>query len=420
MRVPGFVGRGWELAALGRALAQPPTVVLVEGEPGIGKSRLVQEFLASAPGMQCRSLVAVCPPFRQACTLGALTDAVRQATDSVRELRQSALAGALRPLFPEWAAELPAALDPAEDATAARYRLFRALGELLDRLRVGLLVAEDVHWADETTLEFLLFLTSRQPQSVSLVVTYRPEDVPSGSLLLRLSSRLQPGTTRLRLTLGPLDVAGTADLMSSMLGGEHVSGEFAALVHGRTEGVPLAVEESVRLMNERTDLARHGSRWVRRGLDEIDVPPTIRDAVLERVQRLDPDAQAVLRAAAVLADPATEVLLAAVAELDSVRVRACPGHAIGCGLLAHDARYLVSFRHVLARQAVYGAIRAPDRRVLHRRAGRALEGAPSLVARLARHFREAGDTGRWCGYAEQAADLALASGDHCHRHSAVA
>jgi predicted ATPase len=117
--------------------------------------------------------------------------------------------------------------------------VFRALAELLASLEVTVLAVEDVHWADEATLEFLLFLQSR----VSLVVTYRPEDVPVGSLLSRLSSRPVTGTALLRLTLAPLDAAGTASLASSMLGGEPVSADFAGFLYLWTEGLPLAVEE---------------------------------------------------------------------------------------------------------------------------------------------------------------------------------
>jgi len=408
---PQLVGRGPELAALGAVLASPPAVALIQGEAGIGKSRLLQEFLASPAGKRHRALVAPCPPFRQPHTLGPVADALRQAIDDVAGLRLSALAGALRPLFPEWGAVLPAAPEPAEDASAARHRVFRALAELLGLLQVGQLAVEDGQWADEATLEFLLYLASGQPQQVSLVVTYRPEDVPAGSLLPRLA-RHAAGASGLRLALGPLDVTGTAGLMSSMLAGQHVSAEFAAFVHERTDGVPLAVEESVRLMGERDDLTRRGGAWVRRHLADIDVPPTVRDAVLERAGRFGPAAQAVLRAAAILAEPASDATLAAVSGLPPGRARAGLAVALGCGLLAEDRRGLLSFRHMLAARAVAEAVPVRERLAMHLRAGQALEGATAPpLARLARHFREAGDTGKWCGYAEQAADSALASGD---------
>jgi DNA-binding CsgD family transcriptional regulator len=408
---PEFVGRRQELAGLADALSQPPAVVLVEGEAGIGKSRLLREFLAA--GRPDRHLVATCPPFRQPFTLGPVVDALREATDSVVGLRLSALAGALRPLFPEWAADLPPTPDPAEDATASRHRLFRALAELLGCLEIAVLVVEDVHWADDATLEFLLFLASRQPRPITLVVTYRPADVPADSLLLRLSSRTPVGTTHLRLSLESLDATETEALVSSMIAGADVSREFATFLHQHTDGIPLAVEESVRLMYDRADLVRRDGAWVRRRLENIAVPPSVRDAVLERAGRLGADAQCVIRAAAVLAKPADEEALLAVAGPLDGREQDALAEALACGLLHEDSQGLLALRHALACRAVLEAIPLRLRRTLHQRAGQALQGvSPLPVARLAHHYREAGDSVNWSRYGGQAAESALAAGDN--------
>jgi tetratricopeptide (TPR) repeat protein len=415
IRPPEFVGRERELAALTQALAGEPTVVLVEGEAGIGKTRLIKEFLASPAGQHLSALVATCPPFRQPHTLGPIADAVRQAaTGRIRDLKLSALAGALRPLFPDWATDLPPAPEPVDDPTTARHRVLTGLAELLAALDVGVLIVEDLHWADETTVEFLLSLVSRQPQRVSLLVTCRPEDVLPGSLLPRLS-RHAAGNTGLRLILLPLTTNQTASLVSSMLAGESITAEFAAFLHQRTEGLPLAVEECVRLMGDRADLAFRYGQWARRHLSDIEVPATVRDAVLERVGRLGPEAVAALRAAAVLGEPTAVAVVQLVAGLAGDRATAGLYEALGCGLLIENFpnRQELMFRHALAAQAVYEAIPGPLRREMHRRAGKALEEAPApSPARLARHFREAGDEAAWSGHAEEAADLALAAGDH--------
>ncbi|MEU5943481.1 AAA family ATPase [Micromonospora sp. NPDC047548] len=409
-----MIGREREFAALSAALSDPPVIVLVEGEGGIGKSRLIQELLATRTPARREVLLATCPAFRQPFTLGPVVDAIRTATEDVGGLGLSGLAGALRALFPEWASALPPAPEPAEDAAAARHRLFRALEEILELIDIGLLAIEDVHWADEATLEFLLFLASRPRQRVSLLVSYRPDEIAPDSLLLRLSSRQPAGTARLRLFLEPLDVAATAKMVSSMLGGERVSDEFAAFLHDRTDGLPLAIEESVRLMWNRADLVRRGNSWVRHRLGEIDVPPTVRDAVLERSARLGPAAQAALRAAAVLTDPAAEDTVVEVMAPagDPASRLAGLAEAVGSGLLREDPGGLVSFRHMLTCRAVYEAIPMRERRAMHLRAACVLEGVtPPPVAQLARHFREAGDITAWCRYAEQSADLAIASGD---------
>lgn len=253
----------------------------------------------------------------------------------------------------------------------------------------------------------------RWPQPVSLVVTYRPEDVPAESPLLRLSSRLPTTTTQLRITLDPLDLAGTASMVSSMLGGQPVSTDFAHFLHQHTDGLPLAVEESVRLLRDRADLVRGDQGWTRRGADELQVPPTVRDAVLERIQRLREVAHRVLQACAVLGEPVDAAVAVRVVRLSADEARVGLTEAVTCGLLREDSQGRVSFRHFLTRRAVYETIPAVERRRLHQCAGQALEEVqPPPVRQLTRHFRASNDGGRWARYAEQAADLAVASGDH--------
>ena len=409
--MPRFVGRVAELAVLSQALAAGSVLVLIEGEAGVGKTRLLREMLADhEPGA---ALVAECPPFRQPQTLAPVIDAVRNAAGPgagrVAGLGLSALGGALRPLLPEWAAELPAALEPAEDATAARHRVFRALAEVLAGLEVGMLVVEDAHWADDATLEFLLFLSSGRTSGLSLVVTCRPEDVPADSLLRRLGSRRSSLGSEVRIGLGPLDEAQTAELVSAMLSGKPVTAQFARFLFERTDGVPLAVEESLRLMVDRDDLVWRRGELVRRRLSQIAVPVTIRDAVLERVQRLSDRAQQVLRAVAVLGSAAPADVIREVSGLEPAQVQAGLCEALDCGLLIEDDRGRAGFRHVLHGQVVYEAIPAPARRMMHLRAGEALTSAPA--GELAQHFRNAGDNQRWARYAEQGADLAIAVGD---------
>ncbi|MEW1865763.1 AAA family ATPase [Streptomyces sp. NPDC088194] len=412
IRGPRMVGRSAELGrAVSGLTAGTPATVFIEGEAGIGKTRLLQEVLAT-PALD-GALIATCPPFRETLTLAPVVDAVRQTRTGVAAMGLSALAGALRPLFPEWADALPPAPEPLDDAGAARHRLFRALRELLAGCGTAVLVVEDVHWADAATLDFLLFLAARPAtERISLVLTYRPEDVPAGSPLLRLAAKPAPGTVHTRIVLTPLSVAQTGQFVSSMLHDEHVSDAFAVFLHTHTSGLPLALEESVRLLGDRADLIRRGGEWRRRTLTRIEVPPTIRDAVLERAARLAPDDRQVLRAAAVLAEPVQPAVLVTVSGLPDARARTALAAAVRARALVEDPTGRVHFRHLLAARAVYDDIPGGERRALHLRAGRALETlSPVPIARLPRHFGEAGDTGAWRLYTERAADLALASGD---------
>ncbi|MEU1810644.1 helix-turn-helix transcriptional regulator [Micromonospora aurantiaca (nom. illeg.)] len=409
---PLLIGREPDLLRLGQVLSGTSALVLIEGEAGVGKSRLLDEFLSSPAGARHSALTAVCPPFREPYTLGPIVEALLTTdVETVAGLSLSGLAGALRPLFPEWAEHLPPAPEPAADASTARHRVLRALAELLDKLGVTLLVVDDAQWSDDATREFLLFL-AEHPRGPGLVVAYRPENLVGDPWLLRLSGRLRPHRARLRLVLHPLDLSETAALASSMLAHQQVSDEFARHLHAHTEGVPLAVEECVRLMARRGDLIRRGQDWKRLPLDEIVVPPTVRDTVLEHAGRLAPPTQAVLRAAAVLGDPVAEHVLSQVSGLPPAEFADGLSEALAHRLLRQRDHLRVSFRHVLAGRSIYDAIAERDRRTLHERAGRVLESStPRPLAQLARHFRQAGDGQRWSRYAQLSADVALETGD---------
>jgi DNA-binding NarL/FixJ family response regulator len=414
---PTFVGRHQELSALTAMASTPASVVLIEGEAGIGKSRLLHEFVAPLGLPASRVVHAACPPYREPASLASVVDALREGVDSVAGLTLSPLAGALRPLFPEWANDLPAAPEPVHDAATARHRLFRAIAELMTVRDIELLIVEDVHWADDATLEFLLFLTSSRALGGlrALVVTYRREEVPADSLVLRLSSRAGQATRHLRLTLSGLTRGETAALAASMLDGTEITDQFADFLYEHTGGLPLAVEELLRLLHARADLAHGQVGWWRRPLEKIDVPPSIRDGVLEHLGRLPAHAREVLRAVAVLADPADHATVATVSGLSDPEFTGGLAAAMGSGWLhdpGHAGHRLLAFRHVLTCRAVEETVLDPQRGAMHRRAGLALESqVPTPLARLARHFREAGELDGWLKYAELAADQAVAAGD---------
>ncbi|NUR93604.1 MAG: AAA family ATPase, partial [Nonomuraea sp.] len=409
---PTLVGRDTAVTTVTGALRGPATLVVIEGEAGIGKTRLVHESLAT-PELRDRTVaLATCPPLHEPFPLGPLVDVLRRLWEQAGRVELSPLGGALRPLFPEWASDLPPAPEPAADPRSTRYRLFRALVELVEKLAVDVLVVEDAHWADAATLEWLVTLAASDGHRTSVVVTYRPLDVPQNSLLLRLTSRVPAGMEQVRVALDPLDVEQSGLLIASLFGVENVSGRFAEFLHEHTGGIPLALEESVRLLRERRDIVLAHGRWTRRVLEDLKVPPTVRDSVLERVARLDPDTLQVLRAVAVIGVPAGAGLIATVAGLEEPAVLDGVADGLGCGLLRETDPGEVSFRHILAAKAVEEAIPVSIRRPLHRRAGQELSAEPHPpVVRLSRHFREAGDAARWSEYAEASAAVAVESGD---------
>jgi DNA-binding CsgD family transcriptional regulator/tetratricopeptide (TPR) repeat protein len=409
---PAHVGRERELSTVVAALSGPPAVVLVEGEAGIGKTRLVHELLAASPLRDRGVMVTSCPPLPEPLLLGPIVAALRGLELDVRDLELSPLAGALRPLFPEWARDLPPALEPLADPSATRQRLLAATAELLDKLGTDVLVVEDAQWADPATMELLLLLSAEPTPKLSLVATYRPEEVRPNSLLGHLTSRSAARMSLTRVELEPLTHREAGELVGSMLGAEQISDEFVAMLHERTTGLPLALEQSVLLLTDRRDVFRRRGEWARRTIDRLQVPATVRDMVLERKDRLDPVARRVLEASAVLAEPATASVLAATASLDEGRTREGLATALASRLLREVRPGRFGFRHVLALLAVYEAIPISERRRVHGRAARGLEPTmPPPVLQLAQHFREAQEIEPWALYAEIAADRAMESAD---------
>lgn len=412
MRVasPAFVGRVDAMTELTAALQQRPAMVLIEGDPGAGKTRLLHQ--AAAVPTDGTTLLATCPPLREPFALGPVVDGLRRLADRVRLSGLSPLGGALRPLLPEWADWLPAPLEPLDDPRETRHRMFRALSELMDRLGVDVVVVEDAQWADSSTVEWLLTLAASGRTGLSIVVTYRPHEIPDGSLLPRLTSRGRQGWRHCRIHLGPLEVHEVRDMAASMLRTDEVTDGFARFLHQHTDGNPLAVEETVRLLRDRHELIGPGGSSTVFPAHELPVPPTIRDSVLERIDRLPWETRQVLRAAATLAAPAEAELVVTVAGLNGPPGWRGIGGALSAGLLREAPGGGLEFRHTLAAKAVEEATPISVQWALHRRAAQCLkELDPPPITRLARHFREARDVAEWSRYAEAGAAVALESGD---------
>jgi predicted ATPase len=148
---PVLVGREKELARLVSLVATAPAVAVVEGEAGIGKSRLAAELLGAPAVAGLRVLGGACVQIREPFPLGPVVEALRGRVSDLAEADLSPVAGALRELLPELAAALPAAPPPLDDRAAERHRVFRGLAEVLSALGPAILVIEDLHWADGQT-----------------------------------------------------------------------------------------------------------------------------------------------------------------------------------------------------------------------------------------------------------------------------
>jgi DNA-binding CsgD family transcriptional regulator len=410
---PVLVGRVRELASLAAAVSAPPAVVCVEGEAGVGKTRLVGELLGRPELAGRAMLVGGCHPIRETFPLGPVVEALAGAEKRLPGRPLSGVAGAVRPLLPELAPWLPPELGPLDDRVAERHRVFRGLTEVLSALSPAVLVLEDLHWVDGQTSDFLAYLLAAAPAGLSVVLTYRSEQAGVG--VRALTAKLPVGTSRAHVSLSPLDEAETGALSAAILGADQeVSEEFTRYVWERTSGLPFAVEEVLALVRERGLIVRHGQRWERRGLDRLEVPRSIRDSTLERVGRLPAGARRLAEAAAVLQSPVALPVLAAMT--GSAGLTDAVEDAVSHGVLAEtDATF--GFRHALAAQAVYESLSSPRRLALHGRAAEALRAlVPAPLGQVAHHLQHAGRPAEWAAAAQLAAGQAVALG---HEDEAV-
>ena len=405
---PALVGRDEELSTLVTTVTAPPSVVVIEGESGIGKTRLLTE-LRGRPELAGRTVVTGwCRRIREPFPLGPVIEAARGLAGRLPARALSPVAGALRPLLPELADRLPPPPPPPEDRAAGRHQLFRALVELLTAAGPVVLVIEDLHWADDQTVDFLSYLLTTPPAGLSLVVTFRGEEVDPS--VRALAAKLPAPVHRAEVVLELLDERETGELAAAILGIERVSGEFAGYLRTRTSGLPFAIEELLALLRARGDIVHRGGGYARRALAALDVPSGIRDPVLARISRLSDGARLVVRAAAVLQTPVPVPVLAATCQVPTAQVLAGLDELLDSGLFTEDGM-AVGFRHLLAAQAVYGTLSGPRRRELHGRAAAALGSLqPPPLGQLAHHLRHAGRLAEWAEVAERAADQALELG----------
>ncbi|MFG3435719.1 AAA family ATPase [Nonomuraea sp. NPDC047897] len=327
-----FVGRKRELHQLAEVLSRPPAVVLLEGEAGVGKTRLLHEL--HWPPLT----IGRCHPMR--FPYGPVVEALRDASPP-RDLNP--ITGALRPLLPEVAHLLPPAPPPLPDRQVERHRLFRAVLSLLGSLRPITLVIEDVHWVDPDTRELLAFLARCLPTAVNLVLTYRAEDLshPVAETL----AHLPPHIDHAEIALAPLDPEETAQLAEQLL---PRPGDLWPL----TRGVPAAIEQLARMLAEGRPPG---------------TPPALRDAVLLRLASVPLAARTLVQAAAVLGEPATARSLADLAGVPPERGERGLAEAVRRGLLVEESSGRYALRQPLARQAVRDSITPAARRRLHRR-----------------------------------------------------
>ncbi|MFG2822496.1 AAA family ATPase [Kitasatospora sp. NPDC048365] len=406
----GFVGRQRELDRLVEAMVGPPAVVLVEGEAGIGKSRLVAEAAAAVRGRPV--LTGYCHPLREPLPFGPVVDALRAIGPLLPPVdRIPPSAGALAPLLPDLADRLPPPPPVAGAAPNDRHRLVQAVRAVLGAIGEAVLVVEDVHWVDDATRELLLLLARDLPPGLALVLTYRGEDLPPDTPVLGAAYRRPPGVGGALIRPAPLAEAEVHELARAALG-PRATAALARVLFDRSEGLPLVAEEDLITLCEEGRPGLTDAADLASDLEHSEVPRGLHDAVTERLAALGPTAGAVVEAVAVLGVPADEELVAAVAGLDGAAAAEGLIEALRVAALHEAAPSRYAFRHALAQQVAYRRIPGPQRAALHRRAVRALETRePRPLVQIAHHTQALGDRRAWQVVAEAAADQAVALGD---------
>ena len=424
-----IVGRDPELGAVVAALSARPAVVLVEGEAGVGKSRLVAEAAVVLRRHGVAVATGGCHALREPLAYGPVVDALRALgerlpargeagtgagteTDAKAGPQVGAAAGALVRLLPELADRLPSAPTDDPGPGEGRHRILNGVRALLTAAAPVVLVVEDMHWADEATRELLHLLARDLPADCGLVLTYRGEEQVGP--VLAAPFRRPPGTSGTELSLARLDEDALAEMARSALGAD-VTAELVATLFERSAGLPLIIEE---------DLITLSGPGAGGRPDLLGVPRSLREVLETRIARLSPEAVAVVNAAAVLAVPAGAALLGATAGLDQGPAESPAGQGpddrVDGALLAALASYVLiehgpdsyGFSHALARRAVYDTLPGPLRTRLHRRALALLTAQePPPLVQIAHHSRALGDLESWLEHAEAAAEQARAVGD---------
>jgi serine/threonine protein kinase len=424
-----FVGREREMRhlkeAFDAALSGKGALAMVVGEPGIGKTAICEQlgtYVTLRGGLtlagHCYEEGSLSLPYL------AFVEALRSyaATQPPEELRQQLGTGAaeVARIVSEVRERLSietSAANPA-DAEEERYRLFQAaIGFLRNAAVVQplLLVLEDLHWADQETLDLLMHL-SRNLQGTRLLVigTYRDVEVDRAHPLSAALAGLHRGSEFTRVQLHGLGTPEVQQMLEAITGGP-VPGSLAEALHRQTEGNPLFVQEVIR------NLVEEGHIGYGKGaaaISSIAVPEGLRDVIGRRLSRLSSECNYLLAVAAVIGRDFHLDTLQATAEMPEGQIIAALEESVRVGILEEQSRpgaVRYSFAHALVRQTLYEEIVAPKRLQLHQRVALALEKQyrhrlDEHAAELAEHFAQSTrrqDLRKAVRYGELAAQRAM-------------
>jgi ATP/maltotriose-dependent transcriptional regulator MalT len=411
-----FVGRQQELEALAenlrRAADRRPTIVLLSGDAGVGKSRLLKEFRRQTADARALVLVGACVGLGTGeLPYAPLIDALRLL---VRRLGVAKVRESVGDAYDDLAGTvggLPADDDGAPVSVVSgqrspQVRVFGAVLRLLDRLstrRPAVLVFEDMHWADPSTLDLVRYLAQAlSDERVLLVVSYRTSDLPLTHPLRELVAELDLARRSRHVEVQPFTHRELAQFLTDRLGRTPDRATVKA-TYALAEGNAVFTEE---LLASNVALVTAGP---------VYLPGSLKEIVLRRFRQRGDDSQEVMRVAATAGREVSDRLLSRVCELSGRRMNKALRECVDHQMLTQEERDVYRFRHALLREAVHQDTLSGHRRELHAAIATALAADPTLGyleeqtvdAELSYHWFEADRPNEALAAALRAGDRAL-------------
>lgn len=383
-----------------------PTLVIVSGEAGVGKSRLIHESTDTARAHGWRVLAGwAIGSMDGALPLAPFTMALRPVLNGLREEELSDIVGAgrqhLARLIPEVGTGV--LLVPDGEERYLQGRVFAAITHTLERLAAAtpvVLVVEDLHWADQSSRAMLAHLVrALHGTRILLLASVRDEDVAGVGLSAAELAEFDRHADVVRIRLGPLDGPATAAL-SRAVGHAGLTDRALGELHRRSGGLPFYIEELLSMG----------------GLPDGEVPPTVREIVLARFQTLGPAARALIEVAACVGTALDDRLLVDISGLRPEPAEAAIREAVRGHFLVRAADDRLAFRHDIAREAIYADLLAGERQRLHQKIATAFARKPpdgpahERAALLALQWDRAGDRSEALAACVEAARTLLRAG----------
>jgi class 3 adenylate cyclase len=427
-------GRAAESEVLAAAWAKAKDgqrqLMLIAGEPGIGKTRLATEAALAAYAEGGTVLLGTCDedvnlPYQP--FVEALRHYVTHASEEVLAAHVREHKGELVRLAPDLARRVPDLPAPqVAEAETERYLLFEAATGLLSaasQRQPLVLILDDLHWAGAPELLLLKhILKTGMPLRLLVIGTYRDTDLTRTHPLTAMLADWRRETGVERIALHGLDEAAVVGLVTAAAGHELAEPgiALARALHRETEGSPFFIGEILRHLSESRAIYQEGNRWTYKGdIAGLGIPEGIKEVIGRRLNRLSEETNRVLGLAAVIGRQFDVALLARITDTSEDRVLDALDEAAAAALVSEvpGTADRFAFSHALIRTTLYEELTAARRARLHRRVGEALEeltaGKPETrIDELAHHWLAAtqvADAAKAIGYARQAGERALAN-----------